>query len=88
MGERYSPHYSVELNRRLTKIRSDDRVGRGGGLDTGKAIASNRAAANDNDPFAGAFERLAGTQKREPYGEPFGDQSRNQRLGKDPSLKG
>jgi hypothetical protein len=29
-------------------------------------------AANDNDPFVGAFEKAAGTEKRPPSGEPFG----------------
>ncbi len=28
-------------------------------------------AANDCDPFAGEFEKLAGTEKRDPYGQPF-----------------
>jgi len=50
-----------------------------------EAIVSNRTTTNDNDPFVGAFEKLAGTEKRGPYGEHFGNRSHIQRSCKDSS---
>jgi hypothetical protein len=41
------------------------------------------AAANDSDPFEGAFQKAAGTEKRDPYGEPFGDMPNVRRPDKD-----
>jgi hypothetical protein len=45
-------------------------------------------AANDNDPFVGAFEKAAGTEKRHPFGESFGELPRLLRSDKDKKPNG
>ena len=39
------------------------------------AFTATLKAGNDDDPFVAEFEQLAGTEKRDPYGQPFGDVS-------------